>query len=161
MAPSLAGAVSRVVAAEVHHEHATICTPGGFECQAVAAAFGPRFTLSGRRCMWADPGFADVPLVNSVDTAGAIVLVRRGRTPFIEKARLCQAAGASAVVLVNSEDSAYFCRGHVYENGEADHGQASPRSGRTALVIPFVCVTSSASLRLGAEIPCRCDRLPR
>lgn len=92
-------------------------------------AQGEHVHFSGR-LVSAQPAEANGPLS---PMHGGIAIVRRGSCSLEEKMRNCVAAGASGVVLVNTEDSRFL---------------AAPGEG-----VPFVCVSSSdgASLRPGAS----------
>merc|ERR1719424_585682 len=92
-------------------------------------AQGEHVHFSGR-LVSAQPAEANGPLS---PMHGGIAIVRRGICSLEEKLRNCVAAGASGVVLVNTEDSRFL---------------AAPGEG-----VPFVCVSSSdgASLRPGAS----------
>lgn len=54
--------------------------------------------------MRTDPPRAETEIVNATELAGAIALIYRGACSFTEKAQRAQAAGAVAVVFVNSDD---------------------------------------------------------
>ena len=54
--------------------------------------------------MRADPPRAETELENATELSGAIALIYRGACSFTEKAQRAQAAGAVAVVFVNSDD---------------------------------------------------------
>jgi hypothetical protein len=55
---------------------------------------------------------------------GSAVLAWRGGVPFVEKARRAQAAGAAALVVVNTgaNDELFFMQGHRHPDGRADEG---------------------------------------
>lgn len=59
---------------------------------------------NGVRLVRADPPRAETEIVNATELSGAIALIYRGACSFTEKAQRAQAAGAVAVVFVNSDD---------------------------------------------------------
>ena len=121
-----------------HAESATLRTAdGGLLVHAVPAAFGC-FThdLPRASCVLAQPELADRPLTNAAEALGAVVVVKRGGVPFVEKARHAQQAGAAAVVIVNTAHEPYMAHGHTYSDGRVDDGRG--------LSVPVVCLRYGA-----------------
>ena len=131
-----------------HAESATLRTAdGGLLVHAVPAAFGC-FThdLPRASCVLAQPELADRPLTNAADALGAVVVVKRGGVPFVEKARHAQQAGAAAVVIVNTAHEPYMAHGHTYADGRVDDGRG--------LSVPVVCVKLGDGSALASRLPC-------
>jgi hypothetical protein len=123
---------------------------------AVAAARGERtFTVSGEAIAFAAamfgpqaaarkptaavataPLLADAELTNAVELRGMVAVAKRisKGSPFHEKARRAQAAGAVALVVINTEDAPFVL--------------ADPDGEAADIVIPALCVGSSDGERL-------------
>lgn len=75
------------------------------------AAFGgnpPRAPGLTGTVVLAQPEYAQRELENASTVAGNIVAIRRGECTFVQKMERAQAAGATAVLLLNSQDSSMF-----------------------------------------------------
>lgn len=75
---------------------------------AAVAMFGMQKEIKGSpgfraKCLMANPATAST-LKNKTDLHGGVVICHRGETSFLAKAALCQAAGARAVIFVNTDD---------------------------------------------------------
>ena len=79
------------------------------------------------------PSMADAELENEAAVKGSIMLVTRGAVPFVEKVKRASAAGAAAVIVVNTNDA-------LMAMGE-------DRSGYTS-GIPVLMIKSSDAPRL-------------
>ena len=78
------------------------CSIGGGGGNAAMDKDSP--TANGVRLVRADPPRAETELANAAELNGAIALIYRGACAFTDKAQRAQAAGAVAVVFVNSDD---------------------------------------------------------
>jgi hypothetical protein len=80
---------------------------------------------------WADPLMADRDLKNAGVLLGKIVIVLRGETTFVEKARRVAAAGGLGMVVVNLSDEFHECVGTAED-----------------VLIPVVCVRQKDTEKL-------------
>jgi len=83
---------------------------GGPSFEGLFAGFGPRSSFNARMVR-TDPPLADKALVNGAALRGAIAVITRGIVPFTEKARKAAAAGAVAVIFINTDDSTFLAEG--------------------------------------------------
>ncbi|MFZ2502602.1 MAG: M4 family metallopeptidase, partial [Nocardioides sp.] len=120
------------------------------DCVATLASFGPQLTTTGVTGTlvaaedldedagepFATPYDACSPLTNAGQLAGAIALVNRGNCSFVTKTTNAEAAGATAVVVINSNNS------------------VSPITGSSATItIPTVLIPQDQGLLLRATLP--------
>jgi len=98
-------------------------------CEFLRAEFGPQDAFAGLMVR-ARPLEADRELENAQSLAGAVAVVVRGVCGFVEKAIRAQAAGAIAVVVINTEDT------HL-------HTMADSEGKGGGLTVPSVVVASS------------------
>ena len=114
-------------------------TVGSYSCVGTVAAFG---AVAGARvsevpAVVTQPPLADSPLLNAADVKGGLAVIQRGVVPFVEKARLVQAAEVAAVLFVNSEDKPYVPLG---------------MEGDDDITVPVVCVKHSDGEAIAAII---------
>ena len=72
---------------------------------------------------------------------GAVAVMKRGEISFTDKARKAAAAGAIALIVVNTEDHAFV-------------PDTTPGEGAEDIAIPVVCVRRSDGAALIARLPC-------
>ena len=106
---------------------------GGEAVAFAVAGFGPQAARLGpTAAAAAEPLLADSDLANPAELSAKVAVVRRGGCPFLDKARRVQAAGAVAMVVVNTEDAP---KGMVDENcGD--------------ITIPCICIGQADGERL-------------
>ena len=68
-----------------------------------SADFGRGYSFNGP-AISTIPELADGELTNAESMVGAVAIIKRGGCSFVEKARRAMAAGAIAVVIVNTDD---------------------------------------------------------
>eukprot|EP01051_Picozoa_sp_SAG22_P003378 SAG22_NODE_163_length_16829_cov_9.946204_14_plen_799_part_00 len=103
---------------------------------ATVAQFGlqtPRHIES--KAVLCSPELADAPLLNASKLRGAIAVVKRGVSTFVEKSRRAQAAGASGVIIINTDDEPYVPMAGTPARGGTING--------TDVSIPVICVRKS------------------
>ena len=91
------------------------------------ADFGTQEAFSGA-VVWATPACAEVDFSNADDLKGRIVVVRRGMVSFVAKAERAAKAGATALIVVNTENTTMILGG-----GSDDF----------SVPFPVACVSSS------------------
>ena len=85
---------------------------GGKAVEFAVAEFGPQAARLGpTAAAAAEPLLADSDLTNSAELSGKVAVVQRGGVTFFVKARRAQAAGAVAMVMVNTEDAPHTMTG--------------------------------------------------
>ena len=104
----------------------------------VAVSFPPQTIV------WTDPPQGETPLKNLEVVDGKVVAIRRGCSSFIEKALHAQQAGATLVIIVNSEEG-------VFEM-TADDGRI--------LNIPVIMVSNAAGKLLRSDAIVATDGCP-
>ena len=86
----------------------TILSIGPLNIMVVPASFGPlpsSDTVLTTSLILGNPEFGEVsPLINHLQCAGAIVVVKRGKVSFANKAIVAQQSGAVACVVINTTD---------------------------------------------------------
>ena len=104
-----------------------------------SANFGRGCSFNGP-AIWTIPELADGELTNAESMVGAVAIIKRGGCSFVEKARRAMAAGAIAVVIVNTDDG-------LREPGDPDN------EGRD-ISIPVVSVAASSGEEIdnGVEV---------
>ena len=114
---------------------ARILKIGGEAVAFAVARFGPQAArLEPTAAALAEPLLVDSELTNAAELAGKVAVVRRGGVQFFEKARRVQAAGAVAMVVVNTEDA------------PSPMGDVNKEAGDTT--IPCICVGNTDGERL-------------
>ncbi len=81
---------------------------GQYKAMLVPASFGSQVIVGNSissKIVWATPEFGDSAISNNVDVCGSIVLFKRGKVPFIDKALKAVASGAIAVLICQSFDT--------------------------------------------------------
>jgi len=88
----------------------------------------------------ADPVLADSDLTNADAIKGNVAIVRRGVVKFSDKAERCVAAGAVAVIIVNTEDTAFAPSGDFDEFSVPVVGVASSTADLLLECVPVQVV---------------------
>jgi hypothetical protein len=123
------------------------------------AYFGAFPEASSAPLVFADPFHACTPLRNNV--TGAIVVVRRGRCTFLDKAHNVSMANASAVVIVNMNDKIFRVSGG-YALGDKPINITLPSNITVAMVkassmqVLKQAVSASSSAPLARFVPLEC-----
>ena len=104
-----------------------------------SADFGRGYSFNGP-AIWTIPELADGELTNAESMVGAVAIIKRGGCSFVEKARRAMAAGAIAVVIVNTDDG-------LMEPGD-------PNNEGRDISIPVVLVAASSGEEIdnGVEV---------
>ena len=119
----------------------TVAAAEGAPIAANLATFGPRqVALEGAWCVQAQPLVADRPLTNGAALRGAVAVISRGVVPVVEKARRAQEAGATAVLLLNTDNKPYEPAGHGSDAGKD-------------ISIPVLTIPRDAGQALLAQLP--------
>jgi hypothetical protein len=77
----------------------------------------PAGGCDSRMAVCAEPLRADAALTNSASLSGCVAVIERGGVSFVQKARRAQAAGATAVLFVNTDEELFVIGG---EDGDDD-----------------------------------------
>ena len=108
------------------------------------AQFGPAAAaLVPTAVVPAVPLLANVPLTNAAELCGKVAVVRRGGSKAQEKARRAQAAGAVALVVINTGDGP----GRVHRPDFKDFARVV-KVGADDITIPALCVGQADGERL-------------
>ena len=111
------------------------------EVQGVVADFGARDAeLHDLPSVRTSPAMAETEIVNG-EVRGSVAVIERGAVPLVEKARRAQAAGAAAVVIVNTDERPLLAHGHRHRDGTHDLG--------LDIQIPVLVVAQSAGSKFG------------
>jgi hypothetical protein len=127
----------------------------GIFCKYRLADFGPAeldMIDAQAAAVWTEPTNAEVPLTNPEDVAGRVAVVSRGGGKLYEKVVHCRAAGAVAVIIVNSEDKHRLSTPKMTEGVQVEGGEAA--------LLPTVMVPAEMVRRMADNSICVVDRYP-
>ena len=106
------------------------------------AAFGAcRSALADQVLVQTEPPLADADLTNAEGMSGSVAVCMRGGVPFIDKARRAQAAGAVALIVVNSSGESEPEPDSLFAMGCADEAE-------DPITIPVVGIGAAHGERL-------------
>lgn len=114
------------------------------------AHFGSTPQLQSAPLVFADPFHGCTPLRNNV--TGAVVVVRRGRCTFLDKAHNVSTANASGVVIVNMNDRIFRVSGG-YALGDKPINVTLPSNLTVVMVRQSALPVLKQALRAGPEPP--------
>ena len=113
---------------------------GDLSFRCIPAHFGAELaTIEDVRASDVHPIRGESALANASHVTGSVAVMDRGAVSFCEKARRAQAAGAVALIVVNSSDDAFIID--------------SDGTSTDDIVLPIVCVRASDGAALRQVLP--------